>query len=64
MISEPIINFIKTKEIVKNISILIPLKIIVIFLLYQLVLITITTLFGELIIFFHLQKYVKKILKN
>ena len=47
ILSEPIINFIKTNEIVENTFILLFLRLIIIFPLYQLVLISIATIFGE-----------------
>ena len=47
ILSEPIINFIKANGIVENTFILLFLRIIIIFPLYQLVLISIATIFGE-----------------
>ena len=47
ILSEPIINFIKINEIIENTFILLFLRIIIIFPLYQLVLISIATIFGE-----------------
>ena len=47
ILSEPIINFIKINEIVENKFFLLLLRIIIIFPLYQLVLILIATIFGE-----------------
>ena len=47
ILSEPIINFIKINKIAENSLILLLLRIIIVFPLYQLVLISIATIFGE-----------------
>ena len=65
ILSEPIINFIKINEIVENTFILLILRIIIIFPLYQLVLILIATIFGEFNYFLSFEKSMfKKLFKK
>ena len=65
ILSEPIINFIKMNEILENIFILLLLRIIIIFALYQLVLISIATIFGEFNYFLSFERNMfKKLLKK
>ena len=65
ILSEPIINFIKINEIVENTFILLFVRIIIIFQLYQLILISIATIFGEFNYFLSFERnMLKKILKK
>ena len=65
ILSEPIINFIKINEIVENTFILLFLRIIIIFPLYQLVLISIATIFGEFNYFLSFERsMLKKLFKK
>jgi len=65
ILSEPIINFIKMNEILENTIILLLVRIIIIFPLYQLVLISIATIFGEFNYFLSFErKMFKKLLKK
>ena len=65
ILSEPIINFIKINEIVENTFILLFLRIIIIFPLYQLVLILIATIFGEFNYFLPFERdMLKKLFKK
>ena len=65
ILSEPIINFIKMTRIVENTFILLLLRIIIIFPLYQLVLISIATIFGEFKYFLKFEKSMyKKLFKK
>ena len=65
ILSEPIINFIKINEIVENTFILLFLRIIIIFPLYQLVLISIATIFGEFNYFLSFERsMLKKLVKK
>ena len=65
ILSEPIINFIKMNGTIENTLILLFLRIIIIFPLYQLVLISIATIFGEFNYFFTFEKSMfKKLLKK
>ena len=65
ILSEPIINFIKINEIVENTFILLFLRIIIIFPLYQLVLILIATIFGEFNYFLSFERSMfKKLFKK
>ena len=65
ILSEPIINFIKINEIVENTFILLFLRIIIIFPLYQLVLIAVATIFGEFNYFLSFEKnMLKKLFKK
>ena len=65
ILSEPIINFIKINEIVENKFILLLLQIIIIFPLYQLVLISIATIFGEFNYFLSFERdMLKKLFKK
>ena len=65
ILSEPIINFIKMNEILENTFILLFLRIIIIFALYQLVLISIATIFGEFNYFLSFERnMLKKIFKK
>ena len=65
ILSEPIINFIKINEIVENTLILLFLRIIIIFPLYQLVLISIATIFGEFNYFLSFERsMLKKLFKK
>ena len=65
ILSEPIINFIKMNEILENTFILFLLRIIIIFPLYQLVLVSIATIFGEFNYFLSFEKNMfKKFLKK
>ncbi len=65
ILSEPIIYFIKTNEIVENTLILLLLRLIIIFPLYQLVLISIATIFGEFNYFLTFEKsMLKKLFKK
>ena len=57
ILSEPIINFIKINEIIENTFILLFLRIIIIFPLYQLVLISIATIFGEFNYFLSFERF-------
>ena len=60
ILSEPIINFIKMNEILENTFILLLLRIIIIFPLYQLVLISIATIFGEFNYFLSFERICSK----
>ena len=65
VLSEPIINFININEIIENTFILLFLRIIIIFPLYQLVLISIATIFGEFNYFLSFEKIMlKKLFKK
>ena len=65
ILSEPIINFIKMNEILENKFILLLLRIIIIFPLYQLVLILVATIFGEFNYFLSFERNMfKKLLKK
>ena len=65
ILSEPIINFIKINEIIENTFILLFLRIIIIFPLYQLVLISIATIFGEFNYFLSFERsMLKKLFKK
>ena len=65
ILSEPIVNFIKKNEIVENKFILLLLQIIIIFLLYQLVLISIATIFGQFNYFLSFERSMfKKLFKK
>ena len=65
ILSEPIINLIKMNEILENKFILLLLRIIIIFPLYQLVLILIATIFGEFNYFLSFERNMfKKLLKK
>ena len=65
ILSEPIINFIKMNEILENTFILLLLRMIIIFPLYQLVLILIATIFGEFNYFLSFEKsMLKKLFKK
>ena len=65
ILSEPIINFIKINKVVENTFFLLLLQIIIIFPLYQLVLISIATLFGEFNYFLSFEKsMLKKLFKK
>ena len=65
ILSEPIINFIKINEIIENTFILLFLRIIIIFPLYQLVLIAVATIFGEFNYFLSFEKnMLKKLFKK
>ena len=65
ILSEPIINFIKMKEILENTFILLLLRIFIIFPLYQLVLISIATIFGEFNYFLSFERNMfKKLIKK
>ena len=65
ILSEPIINFIKINDIVENTFILLFLRIIIIFPLYQLVLIAVATIFGEFNYFLSFEKnMLKKLFKK
>ena len=65
ILSVPIINFIKINEIVENTFILLFLRIIIIFPLYQLVLISIATIFGEFNYFLSFERsMLKKLFKK
>ena len=65
ILSEPVINFIKINEIVENSFILLIFRIMIIFPLYQIVLISIATIFGEFNYFLSFEKsMLKKIFKK
>ena len=65
VLSEPIINFININEIIENTFILLFLRIIIIFPLYQLVLISIAAIFGEFNYFLSFERsMLKKLFKN
>ena len=65
ILSEPIINFIKINEIIENTFILLFLRIIIIFPLYQLVLISIASIFGEFNYFLSFERnMLKKLFKK
>jgi len=65
ILSEPIINFIRVNEIVENTFTLLLFRIIIIFPLYQLVLISIATIFGEFNYFLTFEKSIfKKLFKK
>ena len=65
ILSEPIINFIKINKIVENTFILLFLRIIIIFPLYQLVLISIATIFGQFNYFLSFERsMLKKLFKK
>ncbi len=65
ILSEPLINFIKMSGLVDNTFFLLILRIIIIFPLYQLVLISIATLFGEFNYFLSFERNMfKKLFKK
>ena len=65
ILSEPIIDFIKMNKVVENTFFLIFLRIIIIFPLYQLVLISIATILGEFNYFLSFEKsLLKKLFKK
>ena len=65
ILSEPIVNYIKKNEIVENKFILLLLQIIIIFPLYQLVLISIATIFGQFNYFLSFERSMfKKLFKK
>ena len=65
ILSEPIINFIKINEIIENTIILFVIRIIIIFPLYQLVLILISSIFGEFNYFISFERNIfKKLFKK
>ena len=65
ILSEPIVNFIKINEIIENKFILLIFRIIIIFPLYQIILILIATIFGEFNYFLTFEKSMfKKLFKK